>query len=301
VRELSRYKTIGLITFLVVIWGISWPIYKIALAYTPPLLFGGIRTFFGGLLLLLLYISQRKQLRWKENWRIYVISSVFNVILLQGLQTVGLMYMPSGLFSVIVFLQPVLVGILAWFWLGEPMTAFKVLGLIVGFLGVVAISTGGLTGHIVFLGIALALMSAVDWAVGTVYVKKVSHRVDSIWLVAMQSIIGGSFLLAAGSVSERWANIVWNAQYLSGAAYGIILGISASWVVYYKLVDAGEASKVASYTFLVPLISIFVGTLFLNEPFSIYLLIGLLLIATSIYMVSRKAKPNLEQCKMVRL
>jgi drug/metabolite transporter (DMT)-like permease len=292
-KELSRSKTISLITFLVVVWGISWPIYKIALEYTPPLLFAGLRTFIGGMLLILVFWSKRKQIHWKVSWPIYLISSLFNVALFYGLQTVGMMHMPSGLFSVIVYLQPVLVGIMAWIWLGESMTALKVVGLIIGFLGVASVSAGGLSGHIAVLGIVLALMTAVSWAIGMVYVKKVSHRVDSIWLVAFQCTFGGIALTTVGSVTEKWSNIVWNMHYVTGLVFGIILGISASWVVYFKLVISGDASKVASYTFLVPLISVVSGVLFLNESFSIYLLVGLVLIGISIYLVNRKPKSSM--------
>jgi drug/metabolite transporter (DMT)-like permease len=300
-RELSRPKTIGLVTFLVIIWGISWPIYKIALAYTPPLLFAGMRTLLGGFLLAALCVPRWKQIRWKENWPIYVLSSVFNVILFYGLQTVGLLYMPSGLFSVIVYLQPVLVGIFAWLWLGETMTALKIIGLILGFLGVSAVSAGGLSGHIAILGIVMALVTSLAWSIGTVYVKKVSHRVDSIWLVAFQCMIGGMVLTAIGSSAEQWSDITWNIPYLIGLIFGIIFGISASWVVYFTLVNSGDASKVASYTFLVPLIAVLSGTLFLHEPFSVYLFIGLVLIAVSIYLVNRKSKPSTDQGKLAQI
>ncbi|NOV02664.1 DMT family transporter [Paenibacillus planticolens] len=299
-KELSRSKTIGLIAFLVVVWGISWPIYKIALAYTPPLLFAGMRTLIGGLLLACLYIPKWKQIRWKANWPVYLLSSVFNVILFYALQTIGLLYMPSGLFSVIVYLQPVLVGILAWIWLGEAMNALKILGLLIGFLGVAAVSAGGLSGHVAILGIVLALITSLAWSIGTVYVKKVSHRVDSIWLVAFQCMLGGIVLTTLGSSTEQWSAITWNTPYLVGLIFGAVFGIAASWVVYFTLVHSGDASKVASYTFLVPLISVISGTLFLHEPFSVYLLLGLVLIAISIYMVNRKAKPGLPQGKANR-
>jgi drug/metabolite transporter (DMT)-like permease len=291
-RELSSSKRFGLIIFLVVAWGISWPIYKIALAYTPPLLFAGLRTLLGGALLALLYAPKWKQIRWRENWRVYVLSSVFNVVLFYGLQTVGLLYMPSGLFSVIVYLQPILVGIFAWLWLGEDMTALKGSGLIIGFLGVGAVSAGGLSGQIAILGIVIALATSLAWSIGTVYVKKVSPRVDSIWLVAFQCIIGGMVLTAIGSGTEQWSDITWNMPYLIGLIFGIIIGIPASWVVYFTLVNSGDASRVASYTFLVPVISVLSGTLFLHEPFSVNLLIGLVLIAVSIYLVNLKSKPG---------
>ena len=53
---------------------------------------------------------------------------------------------------------------------------------------------------------------------------------------------------------------------------------------------SGESSKVSSFTFLVPLIAVLLGTIFLNEPFTPSLLVGLVLILSSIYMINRKPK-----------
>lgn len=296
-KELSRTKTISLITILVVLWGASWPIYKIALGYTPPLLFAGMRTLFGGLLLVIFLAPKWKQIRWKENWPIYLIASIFNVILFYGVQTVGLTYIPSGLFSVIVYLQPVLVGLFAWLWLGERMTIAKVTGLIIGFLGVSIVSAGGFSGHIAITGVILALISGLSWALGTVYIKKVSYQVNLMWLTAFQCLIGGIVLTSIGSGVESWSNIIWNPPYLFGLIFGSILGIAVSWILYFTLVNSGDASKVAAYTFLVPLLSVFAGTLFLSEPFTINLVIGLIFIAFSIHLVNRKPNTIIEHSK----
>ncbi|QYK63268.1 DMT family transporter [Paenibacillus sp. S25] len=288
--ELTTAKRMMMIALLVVLWGISWPIYKVALEFTPPLLFAGLRTLLGGLLLGAILVPRWNRIRWKENWRVYAISGIFNVVLFYGLQTVGLMYVPSGLFSVLVYLQPVLVGIFAWMWLGEAMSRLKVIGLIIGFLGVAAVSVGGFSGHVAVAGVIIAIITAVSWALGTVYVKKVNQRVDSLWLVAFQCTLGGIVLTGAGTVTENWSDIVWNVPYVSGLVFGTVLGISLSWLLYFTLVNSGDASKVASYTFLVPVISVFVSSLVLGEAITAFLLIGLILIGLSIYLVNRRAR-----------
>ncbi|MCP3779153.1 DMT family transporter [Paenibacillus sp. MZ03-122A] len=288
--ELTTAKRMLMIALLVVLWGISWPIYKVALEFTPPLLFAGLRTLLGGLLLGAILVPRWNRIRWKENWRVYAISGIFNVVLFYGLQTVGLMYVPSGLFSVLVYLQPVLVGIFAWMWLGEAMSRLKVIGLIIGFLGVAAVSVGGFSGHVAVAGVIIAIITAVSWALGTVYVKKVNQRVDSLWLVAFQCTLGGIVLTGAGTVTESWSDIVWNVPYVSGLIFGTVLGISLSWLLYFTLVNSGDASKVASYTFLVPVISVFVSSLVLGEAITAFLLIGLILIGLSIYLVNRRAR-----------
>lgn len=288
---LSKKQSFLLILFLVTVWGINWPLSKMALAYMPPILFSGARTLLGGLLLLVIAIPRYQKLHIKKTWSIYCISAVVNVILYYGLQTIGLNYLPAGLFSAIVFLQPVLVGIFSWLWLGESMNGLKITGLVLGFagVGVICSGAGGLSGHISVAGILLALGSALSWALGTIFVKKKGPSVDPIWLVTLQLIIGGMFMSIVGTSIESWSEVVWSPIFICSLLFISIFVIAIGWLVFYKLIDSGEASKVASFTFLIPLIAILTGTLFLNEPFTLSLLIGLIFILLSIYFVNRKS------------
>jgi drug/metabolite transporter (DMT)-like permease len=285
--KISRMQTILLIAFLVIVWGVNWPLSKFALSFTPLVLFSGLRTLLGGILLLIVALPRYKRLQFNKTWAIYLLSALLNVVLYYGLQTIGLNYMPAGLFSAIVFLQPVLVGLFAWMWLGESMNGQKVTGLILGFLGVGIISIGGLSEHISLLGILLAVGSALSWALGTIYVKKKSGDVDPIWLVTLQLIIGGLFMTLLGIGVENVSDIVWQPAFVLSLLFISIFVIAIGWLVFYKLIDSGEAGRVASFTFLIPLLAIVTGTLFLSEPFTLSLLAGLALILLSIYLVNR--------------
>jgi drug/metabolite transporter (DMT)-like permease len=50
-------------------------------------------------------------------------ASLLNVVLFLGLQTFAVMLLPSGTAAVVIYLQPILIGVLAWFVLGEPLSA----------------------------------------------------------------------------------------------------------------------------------------------------------------------------------
>ncbi len=145
---------------------------KLALPDTPPILFSGIRTLLGGLILLLFAMRHRETLRLRQNAWTYLVLAIFNIAGYYGLQTVGLRYLPAGLFSTLVFLQPILLGLFSWLWLGERMFPMKVIGLVLGFGGVIVISSGGMAGHLSVLGIVLGLASGLCWALGTIYMKK---------------------------------------------------------------------------------------------------------------------------------
>ncbi|PLS17293.1 EamA/RhaT family transporter [Bacillus sp. M6-12] len=289
-KPLSRTNTALLLTFLVIVWGVNWPLSKMALSYTPPLLFAGIRTFLGGLILLIFALPKYKSLHFKETWHIYLISAFLNIILFYGLQTVGLGYAPAGLFSAIVFLEPVLLGIFSWIWLGEPMYGLKIIGLILGFAGVAIISASGFTGDISALGIILALGSALSWGLGTVYVKKTGDRVDSIWMVTSQLMMGGLFLISVGSSVESWSNIQWEMPFITNLLFISTFVIAFGWLAFFTLVGSGEASKVGSFTFLIPLVAILCSSILLKEHLTLNLLAGLILIVISILFVNSKQK-----------
>ncbi|MCM3568677.1 DMT family transporter [Neobacillus mesonae] len=289
-RNPVRVKSAFLLAFLVIMWGINWPMTKFALNYSPPLLFAGMRLFLGGLLLLIFAIPRYNLLRFKETWPIYFVSAILNIILYYGLQTVGLNYLPAGLFTTIVFLQPVLVGIFSWIWLGESMYAFKAAGLILGFAGVGIVCLGGLAGHISITGVLLALGSAISWALGTVYMKKTSQKVDGIWLTTLHIIIGGLFLLVSGTGTESWSSVSWNLPFTLTLLFISIFVIALGWLDFFTLISSGDASKVSTYTFLIPIISILGSSLFLHEKVTISLFAGIILVVLSIVLVSVKPK-----------
>jgi drug/metabolite transporter (DMT)-like permease len=139
------------------------------------------------------------------------------------------------------------------------------------------------------------------WPIGTVYVKKTSTLVNGLWLVAIQNMIGGIVLSGIGVSVENVTDIQWNLLFVSILLFGAVLGVTGATAVYNKLMRSGESSKVSSYTFLVPLIAVLLGTIFLNEPFTLSLLVGLVLILLSIYMINRKGTSKVEKTKEFEL
>jgi Permeases of the drug/metabolite transporter (DMT) superfamily len=285
----NRAGNIIYLMFLVIVWASSFSIYKVALGHTPPLLFAGLRSLLAGLLLgiWIVYRDRGAQIRWRQCWPIYLLSALLNTVLFYGFQTVGIDYLPSGLMSVLVYFQPVLIGVLAWIWFGEAMNALRIIGLVLGFLGVVAVSWEGIHGQVSAAGIACGLAAAVSWAVGSLYVKKVFQQVDAMWMLTWQSLIGGAVLTVIGLGTEDWTAIAWNMPFWAGMLFGGTLGIPAAFYIYFKMISLGEASRIASVTYLVPLLAVIIGTVFLSEPLSASLLIGFALIGSGIYLTNR--------------
>ncbi|MCA1687867.1 MAG: DMT family transporter, partial [Actinobacteria bacterium] len=217
----------------------------------------------------------------------------FNVVLFIGLQTYAILHLPSGSAAVLVYLQPILVGLLAWLILGEELSIAKIVGLLLGFSGIVAVSAVSLSGvanAISPVGVALGASSALSWALGTVYFKKYEARVSTLWAVAVPFLVGGVMLTALGLVVESWGEVSWTGGFVASMLYSSLVGISAAWVIWFALVRAGEASRVAAYIFAVPLTAVLIGVVFLDEPLGYPLLIGAALVVCGIYLVNREPR-----------
>lgn len=283
----KKNQSLIYIALLVLIWGASWPIYKVSVPYITPLFFAGIRAFGGGLLLTIIIWKIRDQLNFKKNWFVYMGAAIFNTVLYLSLQTIGLNYLPGGMFSILVYFQPVLLGLLAWLILKEPMTVQKLFGLLLGFVGIAVVSIDGISSSFQIIGIVLALLTAFFWAFGIVFVKKYADHVNSYWVVAMQLMIGGAILLIWSFSTENLSTIVWNRYVISSILFGITLGLTFAYLIYYKLIREGEASKVGAATFLVPIVAVLISVIFLGETLTATMVCGILLVLISIRIVNR--------------
>lgn len=219
---------------------------------------------------------------------VMAVASILNVVLFVGFQTLAVMYLPSGSAAVLIYLQPILTGFLAWFFLGEDLNLRKLLGLLLGFAGVVAVSSGSLSGNLSLLGVSLGVLSALSWAGGTVYFKRQQEDDSVLWFVALIFLAGGAVLALGGLVVEPLSGIIWNAEFVGSLLYASFVGIALAWIVWLSLIYAGGTSRVSAYVFFVPLLSVVLGAVFLGEDLSYSLLLGAALIVTGIYLVNRR-------------
>jgi O-acetylserine/cysteine efflux transporter len=193
---------------------------------------------------------------------------------------------------VVVYLQPVLVGFLSYPVLGEALSAAKVVGLLLGFSGVVVVSVGSISGASFGtpLGVAFGVASAVSWALGTVYFKRYAGRLPVLWAVGGPFLLGGVCITGLGLALEAPSGISWTGTFVASLLYISLVGTALAWVLWLGLIRAGEASRVAAYVFLVPLVAVVLGALFLGETVGPSLLVGAALVVSGIYLVNRRGE-----------
>jgi O-acetylserine/cysteine efflux transporter len=277
---------------LVFFWGSVWGAIKIGLEYAPPVLFAGTRMLICGAVLTLAALVWGGQANIRDGWPVYLLLAFFNVALFYGLQTLAVLFMPSGTAAVVVYLQPVLVGFLSYPILGESLSAAKVVGLLLGFSGVVVVSAGSLSGASLGTppGVAFGVASAVSWALGTVYFKRYAGRLPVLWAVGGPFLLGGVCITGLGLALEPPSGIIWTGTFVASLLYASLVGTALAWVLWLGLIRAGEASRVSAYVFFVPLVAVLLGALFLGETVGPSLLVGAALVVCGIYLVNRRGE-----------
>ena len=287
----ERRFSILAFVFLILFWSSAFGAIKVSLEYAPPILFAGMRTLLCGLVVALAALVWGGRANLRRDWPIYLMLALLNVVLFMGLQTFTILYMPTGSAAVVIYLQPILVGLASYLVLGEQLSVPKVVGLVLGFSGVVVVSAGSLSGSSLGtpLGVAFGVGSALSWTLGTVYFKWHGERLSALWAVAVPFSAGGVVLTGLGLVLEPVSSISWTGTYFASFLYTALVGTALAWMLWLGLVKAGEASRVSAYVFFVPLASVLLGAVFLGETLSPWLLAGAALVICGIYLVNRQS------------
>lgn len=239
-----------------------YPAIKAGLEFAPSMLFAGLRTLVGGVVLLLVLVIRRKPL-WPEarlaRW-------ILPLGLLATTLTFGAMfaspaYTGAGIASVLGNTQPLVITVLAAVFLGEKIGWGKAIALLLGMSGVILLTLPALHGQIGhnLIGAMLALGSSVSAAVASVIVKKLRAGKDLMSLTAWQLIAGSLVLLGLSAVFEQQGNIEWTGGFVGILLFLAFAGTALSTWLWFWLLQRTEASRLSLYLFLVPVFGLLIA------------------------------------------
>lgn len=280
-----KIPTSTLSLFIIVLWGATFPAITLALRNVSPFTLAGWRVLPAGIVVSLWALLRRYPLPSRRLWGAAAVSALFNVVMLYGGQIAASAYLSPGLVAGLIYLQPMLVALLARGWLGESLSPTKLSGIGLGLLGVglIAFSAGA---HASVLGIVFAVSGAMGWAVGTVYLK--AHQADSpVWFVALQFLLGGS-VFAVLAILVPHTSPHWSLAVMADVFFIMVGGTAGAWLLWLLLLSRGEASRVSTFLFGVPVVASLIGILGFNETLSFRFIGGLLAVSVSILLVNAK-------------
>ena len=206
----------------------------------------------------------------------------------------GEQYVPSGLTAVLVGTSPFwMVGIDAMVTRGQQMFVRQWVGMLVGFLGIVLlvwpdITAGGVTGRGFFFGVIALQIACIGWAIGSAYTRRHVTPRDVLGAASLQMLFGGLFMLLAGTALGEWNDLSFTPKTTFALAYLTLLGSVVAFAAYSYALRHLNVAIVSLYTYVNPVIAVALGTILLDEPFHVRMLIAGAIILTGILIVGPK-------------
>jgi len=281
-------KPSNLILFLLLafLWGTGWSATKIALSYVSPSSFLLQRFIFSTIFMFPVFFILQKRIPHdiKTLGKLLLLCSInaFGVTV----TNIGLVGESSGIGAVLTYTQPLFVFCLAIPFLNERLKKTKFAGTTMGFVGVVLLFLSSI-GSLTFASSLIMILGAFLWAVTIIYYKRFLNHVDSFVTNFFQWAFG-VIPLAALNLYNGSFFFPKKLTYLWMVLYTVIGSACIGWTIWLYLLRKEDAIVVSGSSFMVPLIALFFGWLFLGETITIESILGSALVLLGVFLVNIK-------------
>jgi drug/metabolite transporter (DMT)-like permease len=260
-------------------WGTAFRASAIAAEHTSPIWITALRAAPAALVLVLATLLLRGRLPERQLWGWTAITGLLMVTLtLEGIAE-GTARAGAANAAILLNASPLFVLVLARVFLGERSNAIGIAGVVLGFAGIVVMVAPQLgeianTGDFV-LGMVLALLGALGWAVGVLMTKSLFTRhpqVDMLGFTTGQFVVGGGVALALALAMDGVGVTEWGSGDLWGAVAWLAIGASAiATLTFFAALKRMSATTVTAWQFLVPVVAVVTEIVYGNTPDTIVL------------------------------
>jgi len=288
-----------LLTALCIIWGATWVAIKIGLGDAPPFYSASFRFLLAAILLgAMTWIGRRRISLPRQTLYWVYLSGLFMYFGSYAATYWAEQYINAALAAIIFASFPFFVAIGAHFYLpAERLTALRLLGLVVGFAGIVVIFSGGLSvpDPNAWWAMFVMLLSPLMSAFASIIVKKHLTKDDPVVINFLQMTAGVVVLFALASMNESFADFHWSMVSIATVVFLGIFGSAFTFVAYYHLLKTMEATKLSLIAFVTPIVAALLGWLVLGETPTLATVIGAVLVFIGIWIVNVLAPKRMVQ------
>ncbi|MBI4759545.1 MAG: EamA family transporter [Chloroflexi bacterium] len=284
------FVNFSVLLLLGIIWGSSFMFIKVGVAELPPLLVAAGRMGIGALFLLALLMVQGKRLpRGGGLWARIALMGLINNAIPFTLIPWGEERIPSALASILNATMPLFTVLIAHYWTAdERLSRAKLLGVTVGFLGVMALMGTDVTDptRASTQGELAVIVAAACYAVATIFARKYLHGPEPAVLATGQLATGFVFTLPPILLTVRPGPAAPSFPALASVAALGLLGSGLAYLIYYWLLRRINATQMSLVTYLLPVTAVFWGAALLGESLGANHFLGLGLIFVGIMVVN---------------
>ncbi len=255
------------------IWGASFLFMRMAAAEFGIWATSAVRVGIAALVLLPLALARGLLPEMRAHWRVMAVVGLFNAAIPFACFAFALLHIPTGVSSILNATTPLFTAVVAWLWLGQRPSLWRVLGLGIGFSGAALLAMSRAPVH---AGSGLSAGDRQQWlAMGACLCATLCYGMAAC--ISRKYLAGVSSLAAAAGsnfsamVALLLPAIWWGPRSMPGApAWAAIVAVGVlctalAYVLYYRLIQTAGPAISSTVTYVVPVFALLYGYLFLGE------------------------------------
>jgi drug/metabolite transporter (DMT)-like permease len=254
-----------------VIWGSTYLGIRIAIRTIPPFFMASSRYLVAGAVLYAVAIRRGDREGDRPTWRQWRAATIAGGLLLMG-GNGGVVWaeqkVPIGIVAIVIAMVPIWMAVMDRVVFGQRLSRWAVVGLVLGFGGLVLLVGGPGHAQVDPAGLVAAVTASLCWSSGSLYARRAPLPRRPLVGTSMEMIAGGALLAIAGLVAGevgRFHPGAVSGESLWALAYLVVFGSWIGFASYTWLLRVAPTSLVATYAYVNPVIAVLLGWAFLNE------------------------------------
>jgi len=278
-----------------VIWGSTYLLNKIAVSELAPFMLASIRFITAGILIFILckFLGISLSIT-RTQLKNTVIAGFLFLTFGNGIVVWALKFVDSGFAALEISAQPLIVLFLLRVIDGKKIKTMSLIGVGLGILGMYLLVSQKqiISDGDSIIGMGMIFLCLISWAYGSIFVSKADLPSNYFVNTGFQMISGGIMLmLTSFALGESWSlPSAWSGEVQISMILLIIFGSIVAFTSFNYLLKAVSPEKVATSTYVNPIIAMSLGWYFLNEQITLQSSLAALVLLTGVYFINTKKK-----------
>jgi drug/metabolite transporter (DMT)-like permease len=261
-------RAIFMLIALTIVWGTNWPLFPYAVREISVWTFRSFAMVGAGSALLLFARMRGLSLQIpRQYWRTVVLASLLYLVVWNVCSTYAAVLIPSGQAAVLGFTMPLWGALIAWAVLGERLSPRLLLAVVLGGAGVTLLMVPSFKAYAAApLGLAVGLLSAIGWAIGTLILKRGKVMVPVLVLTGWQLLLGAIPVSIVAMVlgDGHWFMPSW--QSIAVISWITLIPMCIGNVCWFAIVGLLPANIAGLSSVMVPVVAMVSGAVINGEP-----------------------------------
>jgi drug/metabolite transporter (DMT)-like permease len=276
-----------LLTALAAIWGSAFMFIKISAVVFGPILLVTLRLLIAGLVFMPLLLQKKKRLLFKSYLPAIIIIAIVSNAIPFTMFAYASLGATSNMLGILNGTTAFLTTVIAYFWLKESVTSKQIIGLLLGFIGVLILVNPS-NGSTTLIASLCAMIGSSCYAFNAVYLQKYHSNSDKKVLIGWSMLFGGIFMIPLASFNLP--NSMPDINSILALLWLAVISTGVGYLAYVRLIDRIGAVKTVTLTYLLPVFSIIWGAIFLQEQITFIILGGFMFVMMGMYFANTSKK-----------